>query len=233
MNLQRINAVARQAGYSGYEGDAHGEMYSGYGDEFLDMGKGADFSQEMATGKIFVITIANGSAAIQKVLLTPSLSPSDEYRVIRDGQIPTAAGAGAIATLVGSGSPSTIKEWLAYIADNPSRVLGFQVSSDSALQLAKIITITRKSPYGTLENELIPLVAYRSENAFNDKLATVRRPFQVDNQTEVTVDIPANSTTSFVLYMGASLNVAKALNDKAMIAGGNGAVADARLKLLG
>jgi hypothetical protein len=218
MNLQRVNDAGRQLGYSNYAGDRQGARYSGFGDEFVDLGsKAVDFSQEMATGRIFAITITNGSGVQQKVFLTPSYNPTDATRVVRDGAIPTA---GNIATLTGAGSPTTIAEWLAFISKNPSRVVAFQIASSTSAQLGVIMNIVPKSPYNTLENRLIPLGAFRNEYAFNDKIVTIKQGFQVDDQTEVSVDVPAGATTTFTFYMGAILNTAKALNDKALIAGG-------------
>lgn len=221
INIARVNNAASQM-YKNYEGDRRGQRYVGFGDEFVDLGnKAQDFGQEMATGRVFAITIANGSGAQQKVYFVtpnPSFVPTDATRIIRDGAIPTGA---AIATLIGSGSPDTIASWLAFMQNNPSRSVGFQVSSTSAAQLGVIMNIVPRSPYSNLQNELIPLGAFRNEYAFNDKILTMRKQIQFDNQTEISVDIPAGATTTFTFYMGAILNTAKALNDKAMIANAN------------
>ncbi|GEM_PF-3845034 len=219
INIARINSAARQVGYSNYEGDQRGPKYVGFNDPLVDLGnKAQDFSQEMATGRVFAITIANGSADQQKVYFVtpnPSFIPTDATRVIRDGAIPTGA---AIATLIGSGSPDTIGSWLAFMQNNPSRSVGFQVSSTSAAQMGVIMNIVPRSPYSNLQNQLIPLGAFRNEYAFNDKILTLKQAIQFDNQTEISVDIPAGATTTFTFYMGAILNTAKALNDKSMIA---------------
>jgi len=220
MYLDEINNLASNAGLTSYEGDEQ-NPYTGFGDDLVDFGgKNLDFASEIATDRIFSITIANTTGADQTVLLVPSYVPSIPANVATDGAI--------IVNLVGSGAPKTIKNFLSFVAMNPTSVVAMRITSNQDMQLAQVINILRKSPFRDLENEQIVISSFTTEFATNSKMVTIRRPFQIDNQTEVNVVVPNNATTTFSFYCGAVLNTAKALNAKSNRAGRNSKVAGSR-----
>jgi hypothetical protein len=196
-------------------------MYSGQGDSFLDFtGNASDFGSEASFDKIFRITIINANVADQDVILNPSYNPSNALRVVRDGVIPYAAGQ---TDLSATGSPNTIAELLAFIKANPTGVNKLTIKSNNAAQLQQAIILSVKSPFSTPQSERINLESFISEFASNDKLATIKREFQLDDQTEALVKIPGAvggvaTSTTFTFYFGATLNAAKALRSKKTIA---------------
>lgn len=223
MYAEQIEDAALQA-LSNYEGDQASE-YTGYGDDLLDFGgKSLDFASEVGTNRVFSITISNTTGADQTVILCPSYIPSGA-NVATDGAI--------IANLVGTGAPKTIRNFLGFIALNPTSVVALKIVSTVDQQLAQTINILRKSPFRDLEAELINLASFSSEYAQNSKMLTVRRAFQLDNQTEVNVIVPSTAVTTFTFYCGAVLNTSSALSSKSKRAGKNIKVATARNMMAG
>lgn len=233
LNLPAINRLASNGHLTNYEGDMRNNDYTGYGDHLVDFGGAKlDFGTELGSNRIFAITIVNASASSATVLLNPSYSPQTGARVATaaEGQMIATDGTGTVS---GSGSPSTITNFLAFVKANPTRVLGIKISSTNDAQLAVTMTISRKSPFRNLESELIPLSLYTSEYANNSKMITVRREFQLDDQTEVAVPVPAGTTTTFILVCGAVLNTSAALNTKAQLASTNPQVQSVKAAISG
>lgn len=191
--------------------------YTGKGDAFLDFkGNGVDFGSELNLDKVFAFTITNASANPQVVLLNPSYSPSVVARVIKTGAIPYAGGATDLTAL---GSPTTIEEFLAFIKANPTVVVKTMIKSNNSDQLAKALIFAKKSPFKLPDSDRINLSSFLSEFASNDKLATVKREYQLDDQTELSLEIPpavagVSTVTTITFYCGASLNTANALAQK-------------------
>lgn len=89
-----------------------------------------------------------------------------------------------------------------------------------------MLIIQESSIFGDQSPEKIPLAAYKSENYLNNKLINVTRPYQLDDETKVSIVIPkrkaeGNPTeTTINLFFGGVYNQAKALYDIARISGG-------------
>jgi hypothetical protein len=197
------------------------QSYTGKGDSFLDFKESAaDFGSEINLDKVFAFTITNASAAVQNVLLTPSYSPSTLARVIKTGVIAYTGGA---TDLTAAGSPTTVEEFLAFIFANPTSVVKTMIKSNNSDQLAKALIFSKKSPFKLPESDRINIASFVSEFASNDKLATIKREYQLDNQTELSLEIPpavggVSTVTTITFYCGASLNTANALKSKKAIA---------------
>jgi hypothetical protein len=193
------------------------QQYTGKGDAFLDFkGNGVDFGSELNLDKVFAFTITNASAAAQVVLLNPSYSPSVLARVIKTGAIAYTSGA---TDLTAQGSPTTVEEFLAFIKANPTVVVKTMIKSNNSDQLAKALIFSKKSPFKLPDSDRINLSSFLSEFASNDKLATVKREYQLDDQTELSLEIPpavagVSTVTTITFYCGASLNTANALTQK-------------------
>lgn len=191
--------------------------YTGKGDAFLDFkGNAADFGSEINLDKVFAFTITNASANAQIVLLNPSYYPSVLARVIKTGAIAYAGGA---TDLTAAGSPNSIEEFLSFIKANPTVIVKTQIKSNNASQLDRALVFSKKSPFKLPDSDRINLASFLSEFASNDKLATVKREYQLDDQTELSLEIPpavggVPTTTTITFYCGASLNTANALANK-------------------
>lgn len=188
--------------------------YTGKGDSFLDFkGNAADFGSEISLDKVFAFIITNASADAQVVLLNPSYSPSVLARVIKTGAIVYTSGA---TDLTASGSPTTVEEFLAFIKSNPTVVVKTMIKSNNADQLQRALIFSKKSPFKLPDSDRINVASFVSEYASNDKLATIKREYQLDDQTELSLEIPpavggVPTSTTITFYCGASLNTANAL----------------------
>lgn len=192
------------------------QPYTGKGDAFLDTrGNAVDFGSEASADKVFAFTITNANAGAQKVLLTPSYAPSVLARVIKTGVIAYTGGA---TDLTASGSPTTVEEFLAYISLNPTVITKTKIKSNNAAQLQKALIFSIKEPFADPKSDRINIGTFVSEFASNDKLATITREYQLDNRTELSLEIPGNSETTITFYCGLSLNTAQALQSKKNIA---------------
>ena len=193
------------------------QQYTGKGDAFLDFkSNAADFGSEINLDKVFSFAITNASDDPQVVILNPSYSPSVLARVIKTGAIPYTGGA---TDLTAQGSPTTVEEFLAYVKANPTVVVKTQIKSNNADQLAKALVFSKKSPFKLPDSDRINLASFLSEYASNDKLVAVKREYQLDDQTELSLEIPpavagVPTTTTVTFYCGASLNTANALSNK-------------------
>lgn len=223
MDLQRINQMVDN-GMSSFQGsgiNSSDGYYTGFADDFVDFGgQGLDFARSVAANRQFIITISNQTGADKTIVLF------EAYYAAAYATGTLLAADGTIATsLTGTGSPSTIAEMHAWVMANPTHVPVLRVSSTLSSQLQQTLYIRRKSPFKTLQDDFIAIGAYVSEANNNDKLVTVQRPFQLDNQTQVSIIIPSTAVTTFTFYCGAVLNTAAALNGKFNAAAQNSGVA--------
>lgn len=182
----------------------------------VDLGNVPNFGLELALAqsRFFTMNITNDTEATQKVILCPSIAPSNANRVVRDGVIPY--GVGLTGLTAASANDVTIAQFLEQIKYAPQRVLLMQISSTSASQLNQILTIQEKSIFGNPMPENIPLSSYKSPTYTNDKLIKVTREMQFDFETEIALNIPGGTEgnpveTSITLYCGANWNEALAL----------------------
>lgn len=183
--------------------------YTGYNDDLVDFaGKGVGFADSLATNRIFTMVITNTTGVGKNILLSPSYVPAigANTHVIKEGLI--------IAGLNANGNPKSIDEFIAWINLNPTQVVAMRLQSNLSAQLQTTMNIVRKSPFKSLENESINIGSFVSEANNNDKLVTVNRPFQMDNQTEISLFVPDTAITTVTLFCGGVLNTAAALNNK-------------------
>lgn len=201
-----------------------GDDYLGYNDDLLEFdGEANSFANEVRTGRRFTIQIDNmqaGDAAAiaastdKNVILVPSFNPSGGF-VLADGNnnVPGSMGE-ASQTVVVRGIPETLVSLQKWIDKNPIRCLGLKIETTNILQMGKFLTIAPKSPFRKLESENIYIMDYKDERQYNDKVATIMRPFFMDNQTDIILQIAKASVTTVTFYFGAALNTAKALRKK-------------------
>lgn len=193
------------------------QQYTGKGDSFLDFkGSAVDFGSEINLDKIFSFTITNAGAADQVVILNPSYYPTSPGRVIRTGAIPYTSGA---TDLTAVGSPTSIEEFLAFVKANPTCIVKMQIKSNNAAQLSRALIMLKKTPFKAADSDRINIGSFTNEYANNDKLASITRETQFDDQVEVQLEIPkltggVPTETTITFYCGASLNSANALTIK-------------------
>lgn len=211
---------------SSYYGDSYyGSNYTGVGDEFIHQGySGAamrSFQEETARAVNFTIVVTSTHTSTQNLLLCPGLNwvqGGTNTGVIKDGAVD------GLTNLSCSGSPGTILSLINQFRNNPIRLLGMRIRSDQAAQIDVSLTHQPQSAFRTEASQPISLATYTDENTYKDKMVTVdlrQYNMQLDNQTTITLPIVASSVTNIVLFLGAQLNTAKALEVKSSIAQSN------------
>lgn len=229
MFLQQIDS--EQEALSHFDDEVGFMGYNGFGDDTLDFGgTNVSFNNEIASQRLFTFILNNTSTSSQKVLLFGGIAPSLPTRVAKTGNIEYVTGA---TNLTCSGNPQAVELFQKYVEQNPCRVLGVKVQSSSDLQLATGLKIETKTPFNVPGNRVINFSNYTSEYASNNKMATVRQEFQIDALTEIEVEIPANTQSSFVFSIGAVYSQSGALKNKAARAAQNPGVAQHRVMLAG
>ncbi len=235
---QREIEAAAETYLNSFNGEDHSDFDGGsddllgYDDDFLEFdGNASSFANEMATGRRFTITIDNtqggGEQAIldstdKAIILIPSYDPQGGV-VVTDGvqNVSSVPGNAAFNQLVAvRGVPEKLKALQEWIKSNPVRCLGFKLEATNILQMGMHMTIAPRSPFRKLESENIYIHDYKTENQYNDKVASIQRPFQMDGQTDIILNVSKNAVTTITFYFGAALNTAKALRKKANIANG-------------
>lgn len=206
--------------FSSFEGDAG--LYTGEGDHFLNFNGAGGFANEGASPRQFTVTITNGTAADQTVTLIPGYTwkPGDTdatRKILFDGTMYTD---GSSNTVVGAGSPKTIKEFLAFINANPTSLVGMQVTSNnSSTQVKQQMTINDLSPFRTLENRVVNLANYADQNTYQDKTLTFPlKDVVIGPETEITLPIIANSVCTITFYCGGVFSNSSALKNKKALA---------------
>ena len=203
--------------------DGGGDLL-GYDDDFLEFdGAANSFANEIMTGRRFTVQIDNTQAgdapaiaasSDKNIILIPSFNPQGGTVVV-DGAQNIQGTHAAPQELRITGVPETLVSLQKWIERNPVRCLGFKLESTNTLQMGKFLTIAPRSPFRKLESENIYIQDYKTENQYNDKVATINRPFFMDNQTDIIFQVSKNSITTITFYFGAALNTAKALRKKA------------------
>lgn len=230
-NQRQIQAAAEKY-LSSFNGDQSsefsGDEYLGYDDDFLEFdGEANSFANEVRTGRRFTITLDNmqagdapaiAASTNKNVILVPSFNPSGGFVIVDGGNNVPGANGEAGQNVVVSGIPESLVSLQKWIEKNPVRCLGLKIESTNVLQMGKYLTIAPKSPFRKLESENIYIQDYKDERQYQDKVATIMRPFFMDNQTDIILQLAKASITTVTFYFGAALNTAKALRKKAAAA---------------
>lgn len=240
LSPEALEAIARNANFSsfggdeGYDGDEfegesaydgdefEGESaYDGFGDDMVDFGgKSGNFLQQQAqSGRIFTMYIENsGTAAVDKVIiLNPAYTAQDRVAgavVITDGVIQYGVNPGE-GLITGSGDPKLIQNFLDFIKNNPTQVVGFKVKARTfSDQIEQAMLIRELSPFKTLESRTINLSSYQDEDTFQNKVVTVPERINVTNQTEVSMKLLAGEKIAITFYIGGIVNTSVSLAKK-------------------
>jgi hypothetical protein len=200
--------------FSSFEGDAN--FYTGEGDDMMDFGgPNRSFANETQTGRIFVINLNNALATNETVVLLPGYTwkPGDSgNNWLVDGAIKTEGQ----NSLVGTGSPKTIKEFLSFIMKCPTNIAAIRISSNnSTTQIEQQMTKRELSPFKDLESSIIDLGAYTNEQTYRDKMVTVPTPGLVAGP-ETYLDLPviASSICTVTFFCGGVISQSSALRKK-------------------
>lgn len=225
-----------------YENAGGYEGYTGEGDDFLEFAGAGGFltEVEMAEANIFEVSITNLIASAKSLYLTywdrygltiGTNGPSQDGNMRTDTAAPGfKATDGVESFLAQSLTPNvSIEDFIAWVQQNPTRLIGMKIeATTSATQLSQPLVMKKFSPFRQLAETVIRPSTKQNENTFRDKIATIPTPgTQLDGQTQTLYTLNASETVVITFFMGATLNTAKALDNKAAAAVGRNAQAQA------
>lgn len=233
-NLSSFAGNSSQSPYTGDDFEGY-EGYDGFNDPFIDGFGGVDggihniFTSEIADGRIFTMMISNNVGSDETIMLCYGSEKTNAVLgngagISTDGCIRTQNGFASVAgTAQAFNAKSmennfTIEQLIAFVHKNPTRIIGLRVESDSNDQLKRSLLLRKKSPFRDLQTDHVRLAVHTDENTVRDGIVTVRMDYQLDDQTEVLLEIPAKSTTYVSFIFGAIHNEAKALAVKNKVA---------------
>ncbi len=182
---------------------------------FIDLGTSPNFGWEKANmaNRTLSFSIVNNTTDDHTILLCPSDTPSSD-KIIADGVIGGVSGLTCVSSTIGK----TIADFLAHIAKKPTRVLGTQFESANPSQLNKTLAIQDKNFLdGNPAPLQIPLSTFKSRGDNDKTVMFVPNIYQVDDETEVSISVPARvaegtpTRLDVTFHFGSALNYAKAL----------------------
>jgi hypothetical protein len=202
--------------------------YNGAADDFLNFGNSSGFDKEVDESRIFQFSVVSSSNKTENFFLNDLFRQmfNEDSSVVKDGNFysenPNVNNEDdPIRQLTGVGITGSISDFLLHVQRNPTRVLGFKVSSSADAQIQSMsVKVSKYNPFGEAKQEAIIYPnAYVNENTYRDKVVTVPVGFQMDDQTIIKTSLVAGATVTFTLLCGAILNPAAALAHKAERAG--------------
>jgi hypothetical protein len=186
--------------------------YTGFSDPSLDS-DGAGISDNITSfnrERIYTMGVKNPSAKDAIVIICPGLKYiKNPIGLILQGEF-RGKGDSSSSTdvLHGSGSPGSLDDLHAWHYKNPTLCSMMMIKSDNIMQFTKDIYVEEQRPHN-VNNKIsnIPLSPLSNEYVEQQNVVTVRTPVVFDDQTEISLVIPANTETSISLFFGASQNM--------------------------
>jgi hypothetical protein len=126
-------------------------------------------------------------------------------------------------TLTGSGSPYAVRDFYAFIADNPTNLMGLKIQSNGndGAQVAFPIEVISQSPFKQLESKPInPSTNLTQDSNQKDVVLFATKDIILSNQTQLkyriaaAIDAQTPRTVNITFICGAVLNTAGALKNK-------------------
>lgn len=120
-----------------------------------------------------------------------------------------------IADVIVTGKPKTVKELLAFINRNPSRIVEIKMLVSDSAQFENPINVRKLSPFSELGSEDIVPSNYKNTQQFDDKRVEMKfTDLQIDDQTVMIYTINPGVTVTLNFFISGVLNTAAALNSK-------------------
>lgn len=200
------------------------ETYTGKNDLDLDMPNRAfdlSFASQKSLGRRVTFDVTNNHATASRQVLIFGNRKSILANLIATGVIPYAAGA---VDLVCTPKDFLVEDWLYDIATNPQVVLQVDVVATNQLQLRQDLKINRWDFYNQLSTkQTISLNQPELRNQQDGKSVTISFDKLVTTEdTELSVIIPAQCTTTFTFSMGAGLRKSYKFQQKLLLAQAGG-----------
>ncbi len=243
LNANDIERVRAQGVYTG-EGDVDLEFADGHAQSFID---------EHLNTREFNIKIVNGNASEKKILLFPGYFDTlgfstgtvtvgeTEYTFItginyhnianvvaRGFSVDAMVGDGTVGTNItcSTGSKGSIKDFINFIRNNPTRIPEIVVASNNTAQYNKKMVVKRIHPGKDWGEDYISLQRSLDVNQNRDEkiiVNTAQHNLQLDDQTLIYIEVEGkagdvDTILDLTLKLGGSINNASGLYRRAISA---------------
>ncbi len=190
-------------------------IYIGENDDALDFLDGGNFAQENHSGRIIVQTYENKSDKPMTVALFPSYLTDTKNVLKGQGNLVVDENDPSKVLFLGRFSPTSSDNVFAFLKQNAANLVGVRIQSTDARQTQETLRIVKDSPFGTEVSKNVYLNTFISEANYKDNLVTIPTPDVVlGGDTEVSLTIPAKSTTTITAFIGAVSSNAIVLKNK-------------------
>lgn len=217
---------------SGYSGEDYGYDEEGFDDEGFDDEAGFKKKKRAReAAQTFKFRLANkGSAPVDRrlALLSGLLDTEAEMNaqgfniagILRDGQVVPGATVGTNDVVLTPLRKQTWKMLQQFIKRNPSRLIGFSISSDNVDMYETEMVVKPSSPFNDQSEKTIDLSEYYSPDQFSAKKVEVdlindNNDFSFDDQNTAVMTLLANTSAVITLRFAGIGNQAKKFDNKA------------------
>ena len=196
-------------------------LYTGQDDPSISIdGSVKNFSQEGYIGKEFTLTLKNTAVATRTARLFAGYNTGDNAALpgqIVDGDFNDVNGNPGLTAA--SNSPSaTIREFQRFCERNPTRIVHLRIQSDSDAQVQQVFSLRQLNPFNTQGSIQVKPGLTVTGAQYNPKIADVPCDFQIDDKSDMTLNVLAGSTTTYTFFCGATLSNGRELAVKAAVA---------------
>ncbi len=203
---------------------AEGNGYTGAGDNMIDFGSASSFVDEDSSAKRFSLKITNKSAEDVLLQLNEIIAGIEGSKVVKEGTV--------VENVTAKGSPRSIEILKNYIASNPIRLRSIKLNVDNVEQLDQPLRYIVETPFKTgVEEERIPS-NYQNQDTNNPLMTEVTdiKEWVLSKFSTVAFKVGAGRTVNLSILFGASIDLKKALDKKAVEAAQTVATAYVRSK---
>ena len=203
---------------------AEGNGYTGAGDNMIDFGSASSFVDEDSSAKRFSLKITNKSAKDVLLQLNEIIAGIEGSVVVKEGTV--------VENVTAKGSPRSIEILKNYIASNPIRLRSIKLNVDNVEQLDQPLRYIVETPFKTgVEEERIPS-NYQNQDTNNPLMTEVTdiKEWVLSKFSTVAFKVGAGRTVNLSILFGASIDLKKALDKKAVEAAQTVATAYVRSK---
>lgn len=189
---------------------AEGNGYTGAGDNMIDFGSASSFVDEDSSAKRFSLKITNKSAEDVLLQLNEIIAGIEGSKVVKEGTV--------VENVTAKGSPRSIEILKNYIASNPIRLRSIKLNVDNVEQLDQPLRYIVETPFKTgVEEERIPS-NYQNQDTNNPLMTEVTdiKEWVLSKFSTVAFKVGAGRTVNLSILFGASIDLKKALDKKAV-----------------
>ncbi|MFC4232134.1 hypothetical protein ACFOW1_09545 [Parasediminibacterium paludis] len=196
------------------------QVYTGKNDINLDMPNKAydlSFASQLSLGRKVTFDVTNNHATASRQILFFANRKSNLANLIATGAIVYTAGA---TDLVCTPKDFLIEDWLYDLAQSPQVVLQVDITATNQLQVRQDMKISRWDFYNQISTKTtISLNRPELRTQQDGKAVTIKFDKLVTTEdTELSITIPAQCTTTFSFFMGAAMRDSYFMQQKLLLA---------------